>query len=115
MSDANLARHANSEWVPFWKTLKQGYDHFEFARQTPEVAVCQRSYMVNVKLPANMSRIDAEGPCPRFERPVVEAFKPNPNEKFAEERILVPGPKQSRVATAPAAWSTRSGLTQSTP
>jgi murein L,D-transpeptidase YafK len=110
MTDANMTRHAKNEWAPFWKTLKQGYDHFEFARQTPSVAVCQRSYVVNVKLPANMTRIDAEGPCPRFEKPVVEAFKPNPNEKFAEERVLVPGPKQQRVADTPSTWSTRSGL-----
>lgn len=116
MTDANMQRHAKHDWYPFWKTLKQGYDHFEFARQTPEIAVCQRSYVVNARLPANMSRvrIDPEGACPRFERPIVEAFKPNPHEKFAEERIVVPGPKR-QVAETPATWSTRAGLTTTAP
>jgi murein L,D-transpeptidase YafK len=110
MTDDNMARHAKHEWAGFWKTLKQGYDHFEVSRLTPDVAVCQRNYMVNVKLPANMSRIDADGPCPRFEKPIIEAFKPNPNEKFADERILVNGPKSRALATAPADWNARSGL-----
>jgi murein L,D-transpeptidase YafK len=110
MTDANMTRHTKHEWANFWKTLKQGYDHFEVSRLTPEVAVCQRSYMVNVKLPANMSRIDPEGPCPRFEKPLVEAFKPNPNEKFADERVIVPGQKSRALAIAPADWSVRSGL-----
>jgi murein L,D-transpeptidase YafK len=113
MTDANLTRHAKNEWMPFWKTLKQGYDHFEFARLTPDVAVCQRNYVVNVKMPANMShlRVDPEGACPRFERPIVEAFKPNPAEKIAEDRVLVPGPKQQRFADTPSTWGPRSGLT----
>ena len=111
MTDANMTRHANHKWAGFWKTLKEGHDHFETTRQAPEVAVCQRNYVVNVKMPANMSRIDPEGPCPRFERPVVQAFKPNPNEKFADERISVQGPKERALAsTPPATWSSRSGL-----
>jgi murein L,D-transpeptidase YafK len=110
MTDANMTRHGKHEWAGFWRTLKQGYDHFEMSRLTPEVAVCQRSYMVNVKMPPNMSRIDPNGPCPRFEKPIVEAFKPNPAEKFADERITVPGPKSRALATAPADWNLRSGL-----
>ena len=114
MTDANMARHATHKWAGFWKTLKEGYDHFEVTRTAPEVAVCQRNYVVNVKLPPNMSRIDPEGPCPRFERPVVEAFKPNPAEKAADERITVPGPKERALATAPSStWSSRSGLLKS--
>ena len=111
MTDANMTRHAKHKWAPFWKTLKEGYDHFEVSRTTPEVAVCQRNYVVNVKVPANMSRIDPEGPCPRFERPVVQAFAPNPAEKHADERILVQGSKERTVVSAPpSTWATRSGL-----
>jgi murein L,D-transpeptidase YafK len=118
MTDANLARQKTSEWYPFWQTLKEGHDHFETTRTTPAVAVCSRKYVVNVKLAANQTRIDPEGPCPRFEKPIVEAYKANPNDKFAEERIIVPGPKSrmddngnsNRTADAPRNWSTRSGL-----
>jgi murein L,D-transpeptidase YafK len=78
MTDTNMARHAKSQWFPFWQTLKQGYDHFEQSRLPPDVAVCQRQYMVNVKLPGgqSISRINAEGTCPVFERPKLEAFMP---------------------------------------
>lgn len=112
MTDANMARHATNKWMPFWKTLKEGHDHFEMSRTTPEVAVCQRSYVVNVKLPANMSRIDPEGPCPRFERPAVTAFVPNPAEKIADERITVKGPKERTASAPPSNWGVRSGLIQ---
>ena len=76
MTDVNMARHAKHQWFPFWQTLKQGYDHFEQTRLPAEVAVCQRQYVVNVKLPGaqNMSRIDPESACPVFERPKLEAF-----------------------------------------
>lgn len=115
MTDANMARQMKSEHFGFWKTLKEGYDFFEKTRMVPTVAVCQRQYVVNVKLPANVSRVDPVAACPKFERPVVEAFKPNPNEKLADERISVPGPK-TRTATnqsmpADASWPTRMGLT----
>lgn len=26
MTDANMARHAANKWMPFWRTLKEGYD-----------------------------------------------------------------------------------------
>ncbi len=76
MTDTNMARHAKNQWFGFWQTLKQGYDHFEQTRLPAEVAVCQRQYVVNVKLPGaqNMSRIDPESVCPTFERPKFEAF-----------------------------------------
>jgi murein L,D-transpeptidase YafK len=105
MTDANMARHAKHKWIGFWQTLKEGHDHFETTRTVPQVAVCARNYVVNVKLPANVSRVDPEGVCPRFERPVIDAFKPNPNEKHAETRIVVPGVKE-RSLTAQSAPST---------
>lgn len=115
MTEANMARQVKSEHFGFWKTLKEGYDFFETTRTVPAIAVCQKQYVVNVKLPANVSRIDPAAACPKFERPVIEAFKPNPKEQHAEERISVPGPK-TRTASAnqsvPAeGWPTRMGLT----
>jgi murein L,D-transpeptidase YafK len=76
MTDVNMARHAKHQWFPFWQTLKQGYDHFEQTRLPPDVAICQRQYVVNVKLPVgqNIGRVDPEGACPLFERPKPEAF-----------------------------------------
>jgi murein L,D-transpeptidase YafK len=113
MTDANLQRHKASPWMPFWMTLKEGYDHFEVSRQTPEIAVCQRQYKVNVRLVGNQSRVEPDGPCPRLERLPVVAFNPAPTQqKLAEERIVVPGPKQAFAGTTPSTWAPRSGLTR---
>lgn len=94
-TEANLARHANNQWLPFWKTLKEGYDAFEETRLPPEVAVCERRYVVNVRLPGY--RIDPERSCPRFERPVVTAFVPLPDPQTS---------KATATATATAASPT---------
>jgi murein L,D-transpeptidase YafK len=93
MTSKNMSRHRRNEHYAFWRTLKQGYDYFETYRLTPTVAVCERRYVVNVKLPANSS-IRADRTCPRFRRPIVEPFTPKPYEQqLAWERIKVPGPK----------------------
>ena len=55
MTPENMARHANHEAYPFWKTLKEGYDYFEYSRQIPTVAVCNRRYVVNVAWPGGES------------------------------------------------------------
>ncbi|MEO8421613.1 MAG: murein L,D-transpeptidase family protein [Hyphomicrobium sp.] len=98
MTEANMARYQGNENVPFWKTLKQGYDFFEKYRLPPTVAVCEKRYVVNVKMPTNGS-FTADGRCPRFQRPVFEPFTPKPYEQqIAEERIVAPGPKTRQFA-----------------
>jgi murein L,D-transpeptidase YafK len=100
MTDANMARHRPSNNYAFWRTLKQGYDFFEKYRLPPTVVVCERRYVVNVKLPVRAS-FKPDGVCPRFSRPVFEPFVPKPEEQHvAEERITVPGPKMREVASA---------------
>jgi hypothetical protein len=82
--------------------LKQGYDFFETYRLVPQIAVCERRYIVNVRL-SNRSPIRPDGVCPRFTRPVYEPFVPKPYEQqVAEERITVPGPKMREVASVTA-------------
>ena len=56
MTVANLERHKASPHAKFWQTLKEGYDHFEASRLVPEVAVCERRYVVNVKLDGRQPR-----------------------------------------------------------
>ncbi len=114
MTSKNMSRHRRNEHYAFWRTLKQGYDYFETYRLTPTVAVCERRYVVNVKLPANSS-IRADRTCPRFRRPIVEPFTPKPYEQqLAWERIKVPGPKMRKVASTRTAKSgTSSGFAKS--
>jgi murein L,D-transpeptidase YafK len=100
MTEANMERYKGNPNYKFWKTLKQGYDFFEKYRLPPQIAVCERHYVVNVKFSANAS-LRPDGLCPRFTRPVYEPFVPKHDEQqVAEERITVPGPKMREVASA---------------
>jgi murein L,D-transpeptidase YafK len=98
MTEANLARFQGNPNMPFWRTMKQGYDFFEKYRLPPTVAVCEKRYVVNVKVPSSAS-IRPDGQCPRFQRPVFEPFSPKPfEEQIADERITAPGPKTRQFA-----------------
>lgn len=80
MTDARMAemKKQKHKWYGFWSTLKQGYDHFEKHRIPPGIAVCDRRYVVNVVPP--QSRINADDRCPAFQRPVIAAFTPLPEQ-----------------------------------
>ena len=98
MTDEKLARFTKHRWYAFWKTLKQGYDSFEVNRVPPQIAVCERRYVVDVVVPA-AGRIDPEGRCPAFQRPALQPFAPLVADgKVTEERVVVPGPKTRDVA-----------------
>lgn len=99
MTAENLARHRKHKWYPFWATLKEGYDYFETTRQTPEIAVCERRYLVNVKFLGNAAtRVDPEGQCPVFQRTKPEPFSPTGHQQMAETRVVAPGIKMRQVA-----------------
>lgn len=93
MTNENMARYKKSKWAGFWRTLKQGYDHFEVNRVPPPVAVCEHRYIVNVST-ADGRDPEPGGPCPAFQRPSLQPFVPKPAEQqIASERIEVPGPR----------------------
>jgi murein L,D-transpeptidase YafK len=111
MTDEAMARYANHEASPFWKTMKEGYDYFELTRQLPTVAVCNRRYVVNVALRSGDPRaLNPEAACPTFFKPKPDPFKPRPGEQIAEQRIVVPGPKMRSLASVSEGATTRSGL-----
>ncbi len=96
MTDANMARHRGSPHYRFWQTLKEGYDHFEIARQPPRVAVCERRYVVNADFrePAG-GRMDPMGRCPTYQIARPEPFMPRPGDKVAMmPHVVVPGLKK---------------------
>ncbi len=45
MTEANMAARKDSEWSPFWATLKPGYDLFERTRMPPRISVCEKQYV----------------------------------------------------------------------
>jgi hypothetical protein len=46
MTEANMTRHADSPWLPFWTDLKPAYDAFERTHLPPPVAMCGGRYRV---------------------------------------------------------------------
>jgi murein L,D-transpeptidase YafK len=117
MTEANMARHKGSKWLDFWKTLKEGHDHFEATRQPPPVVVCGKRYNVNARPLQNVSmRLDPAGACPSLERPPLTPFAPTGDQQLADARVVAPGPKMRTIAAAspsraaPAANGGLSGL-----
>jgi murein L,D-transpeptidase YafK len=113
MNSENMVRHAKSEWRGFWRTLKEGYDYFELTRQVPTVAVCNRRYVVNVRMShGDPAKLDPAAACPTFQRPSPSPFTPRPGDQVAQvdERIVAPG---RRLRTDPPTWDTpMMGLTK---
>ena len=100
MTPENMARYKDNPNYAFWRTLKQGYDFFETYRFPPTVAVCERRYIVNVKMSPN-AEVRPDAACPPFTHPAYEPFVPKPDEqRLARERVTVPGPKLREVAIA---------------
>lgn len=115
MTEANMERHKGSRWHEFWKTLKEGHDHFETTRLPPPVVVCGRRYHVNARPLQNVSmRVDATNQCPVLERLPAEPFVPRGDQQTADARITAPGPKQKSIADS-TALASHSGETASKP
>jgi len=48
MTEENLTEHAQSEWIDFWRNLKEGYDFFEAGNLPPEVTVADKRYVFSM-------------------------------------------------------------------
>ncbi|HUG62226.1 MAG TPA: hypothetical protein VMP03_10290, partial [Methylomirabilota bacterium] len=66
MTPENMARHVGDPNMPFWRMLKEGYDHFELTRHEPKVDVCGRKYVFNATPDGPMSPAAA---CPGLTQP----------------------------------------------
>lgn len=63
MTPQNLARHASSPHLAFWKDIKEGYDRFELTRSPPSWDVCNREYVFDVPRDS-VTVLDAVAACP---------------------------------------------------
>jgi hypothetical protein len=55
--------------MPFWKMIKEGYDHFEVTRQEPKVDFCEKKYVFDATKAPNATRepvFDASAKCPAY-------------------------------------------------
>lgn len=68
MTAENMARYKDDGNMPFWRTLKEGYDTFEITRQQPKVSVCGRRYVFNTEFSGGEPR-DPLAACPAVVTP----------------------------------------------
>lgn len=69
MTPVNMAKHRNNPNMPFWKMIKEGYDHFEVTRQEPKVDFCERKYVFDATKTPDAKRdpvFDASAKCPAY-------------------------------------------------
>jgi hypothetical protein len=80
--------------MPFWKMIKEGYDHFEVTRQEPKVDFCEKKYVFNaMKAPNARSEpvFNASAKCPAYAIPdeVADAVREKQHEEQAETNKLI--------------------------
>ncbi len=68
MTAENMALHRSDPEMPFWRTLKEGYDSFELTKQQPKVAACGRRYVFNTEFKDGTPR-NPLAPCPEVAVP----------------------------------------------
>jgi murein L,D-transpeptidase YafK len=69
MTPINMAKHRNNPNMPFWKMIKEGYDHFEVTRQEPKVDFCEKKYVFDAVKAPNAKRdpvFEASARCPAY-------------------------------------------------
>jgi murein L,D-transpeptidase YafK len=69
MTPLNMAKHRNNPNMPFWKMIKEGYDHFEVTRQEPKVDFCEKKYVFDAVKAPDAKRdpvFNAAAKCPAY-------------------------------------------------
>ncbi|WP_246510229.1 L,D-transpeptidase family protein [Bradyrhizobium glycinis] len=105
MTPVNMARHRNNPNMPFWKMIKQGYDHFEVTRQEPKVDFCEKKYVFDAAKPADAKRdpvFDASAKCPAYVIPeeIASAVREKQAKDEAEyARLVAKGTPVARMNT----------------
>jgi hypothetical protein len=94
MTPINMAKHRNNPNMPFWKMIKQGWDHFEVTRQEPKVDFCEKKYVFDAAR-APDARQDpafyASAKCPVYAVPedIAEAVRAKQQQDRIETARLI--------------------------
>jgi murein L,D-transpeptidase YafK len=105
MTPLNMARHRNNPNMPFWKMIKEGYDHFEVTRQEPKVDFCEKKYVFDAAKPPDATKdpvFDASAKCPAYVIPdeVANAVRDKQQADQAETaQLIAKGTPVARVNT----------------
>src|SRR3979409_431599 len=94
MTPVNMAKHRNNPNMPFWKMIKEGYDHFEVTRQEPKVEFCENKYVFDPAQPPNSSKpltFNASAKCPAYVIPdeSADALREKQQQEAADTAKLV--------------------------
>ncbi|GKQ55271.1 murein L,D-transpeptidase family protein [Bradyrhizobium sp. Ce-3] len=94
MTPVNMAKHRNNPNMPFWKMIKEGYDHFEVTKQEPKVDFCEKKYVFDAVKAPNATRdpvFDAAAKCPAYVIPdeIASAVREKEQQDAAETAKLV--------------------------
>jgi murein L,D-transpeptidase YafK len=110
MTPANMAKHRNNPNMPFWKMIKEGYDHFEVTKQEPKVDVCERRYVFNAVAPPNSAPLNfsPRGQCPVYQLP--EAIASVVTDKKRADEVELAELSNRGVAVAPVKMATDGGM-----
>jgi murein L,D-transpeptidase YafK len=105
MTPVNMARHRNNPNMPFWKMIKEGYDHFEVTRQEPKVDFCEKKYVFDAAKAPNATRdpvFEASAKCPAYVIPdeVADAVRQKQQDDEAETaKLIAKGTPVARMNT----------------
>src|SRR6267378_5962681 len=105
MTPVNMARHRNNPNMPFWKMIKEGYDHFEVTRQEPKVDFCEKKYVFDAAKPSDATKdlvFDASAKCPAYVIPdeVANAVRDKQQADQAETaQLIAQGTPMARINT----------------
>jgi murein L,D-transpeptidase YafK len=105
MTPVNMAKHRNNPNMPFWKMIKEGYDHFEVTRQEPKVDFCEKKYVFDAVKAPDAKRdpmFDASAKCPAYVIPdeVADAVREKQQQDQVETaRLTAKGIPVARLNT----------------
>jgi hypothetical protein len=100
-----MAKHRNNPNMPFWKMIKEGWDHFEVTRQEPKVDFCEKKYVFDAQKAPDAKRdpvFNASAKCPAYVIPddVVEAVREKQQQDQVEtNRLIARGTPVARTNT----------------
>jgi murein L,D-transpeptidase YafK len=94
MTPVNMAKHRNNPNMPFWRMIKEGWDHFEVTRQEPKVDFCEKKYVFDATKAPDAKRdpvFDASAKCPAYVIPdeVADAVRQRQQEEANETAKLI--------------------------
>jgi murein L,D-transpeptidase YafK len=105
MTPVNMAKHRNNPNMPFWKMIKEGYDHFEVTKQEPKVDFCEKKYVFDAAKAPNATRdpvFEASAKCPAYVIPdeVANAVRQKQQDDEAETaKLIAKGTPVARMNT----------------